>query len=45
MNLKWEDVDSAGGLAIALRVPSTVSAKVEGGGDEVEKGRWCYQEF
>ena len=27
MNLKWEDVDSAGGLAIALRVPSTEGAK------------------
>ena len=43
MNLKWEDV--AGGLAIALRVPLTVGEKVEGEGDEVEKGCWCYQDY
>jgi PAS domain-containing protein len=48
MNLKWEHVDSAGGLAMALTVPSPikkVEAEVQAidGGDG-GKGPWCYQE-
>ena len=48
MNLKWEHVDSAGGLAMALTVPSTINKlEVEGqttqGGDG-DQGPWCYQD-
>ena len=49
MNLKWEHVDSAGGLAVAVRVPSTatVAAEVQGTKWDGEKGPCCYrdQEF
>lgn len=48
MNLKCADVDSAGGLAMAVSIPSTTKMEVEGGdqGDR-EKGHSCYrdQEF
>ena len=48
MNLKWEHVDSAGGLAMAVTVPSMtkkVEAEVQAtdGGDG-EKRPWCYQD-
>ena len=45
MSLKWEHVDSAGGLAIAAIVPSTTK-KVEAvqATDGEEKGPWSYQD-
>jgi len=45
MNLKREDVDLAGGLAMAVKIPSKLT-KAEGEGEE-DNGRWCYrdQEF
>ena len=46
MNLKWEHIDSAGGLAMAVRVPSTtkVDAEVQGAGEDGDKGHRCYQD-
>ena len=45
MNLKWEDVDSAGGLAMTVRVTTEADTELEGSdGGEGGKGRWCYQD-
>ena len=48
MNLKWEHVDSAGGLAMAVTVPSTtkkVEPEVQAtDGRDGEIGPWCYQD-
>ena len=47
MNLKWEHVDSAGGLAMAVTIPSTtkkVEAEVQAADGDDEKGAWCYQD-
>jgi PAS domain-containing protein len=48
MNLKWEHVDSAGGLAMAVSAPSMIK-KAEAGvqatdGEDGEKGPWSYQD-
>ena len=48
MNLKWEHIDSAGGLAMAVTVPPMnkkveTEARATDGGDG-EKGPWCYQD-
>ena len=47
MNLKWEHVDAAGGLAMAVTVPSTtneVEAVQTTDGEDGEKGPWFYQD-
>ena len=46
LNLKWEHIDSAGGLAMAVRVPSTtkVDTEVQGAGEDGDKGHRCYQD-